>query len=488
MRTRRIAVCLLALTFVATFALAGPPTATPNHVKYRDTGIANARGSAGNATIEARALLGSNGVTDLEVTTGSFDAGPTGAIERLLVKRSSGSQTLTTTHSQLSSGVVSLPLAGLARHDSFDVQAGVSGVDGNRIDVVATGGTVKLRPDVQVSDLALPPNGRAHLPVTIAATLHERNGDAGARANCVLSVNGAEADRADGIWIDAHGSVSCRFVHAFASAGTFQVTVTAANVSPGDWDTANNSVSAQIEITDALPFQRSYALASEYEANTVYRDTSPVSFSETTFTTRRQWNSFSGYADVALNGDTLTGSVVESSNGVVIDDSTDIPVTRSGYVADWGDGDSTGVTCFSGWHPVTGRSLYGCSMWMRNTTTGFYRAESMITTSREAGEVSYISRGWDATYVGDGGEYYEWNDGSSSGWGTMSPYGDTVSLTVRLTDGTTTFEATPVITLVPYQRGYGFGPSCYDHWSGSGQACSEFQFTEVGKAGEVRVP
>lgn len=482
MNTRQISSLLL--NFMAVSVFAGPP-AISNSVKYRDTSIANAKGSAGNATIEARALLGRDGGTDLDVTTGSFESGPAGAIERLLVKRTSGTQQLTTTHSDLSSGVVSLRLDGLARHDRVDVQAGVSGVDGNRIDVVAAGETVKLRPDLHVAGLTLPPQGRTGLPVTITATVQERNGDIGARANCILSVDGAQTDRSDGVWVDANGSVSCRFNAVFAAAGIHTVAVTAADVTPGDFDTANNSASAQIEISDALPFQSYWAYAREWQASSVSSDTSPVRSSETIHTSKRQESGFNGYADALLNWDTLSGSIIESSDGTVIDDSTGIPITRSGYVADWGD-DATGVTCFSGWHPTTKRSLYGCSMWQRNDVTGYYRTESSFNTSRDSGHVTYVSRGWDATYVGQGGTYYTWNDTSTQTWGLQHPYGQTVSMTVRLTDGTTTFEATPTITLEPYETGYGYGPWCYEHWAG-GQACSSFSFSETGKRGEARV-
>ena len=53
-------------------------------IKYRDTSIPNAKGASGNATIEPRALLGRDGATDLEVTTGSFESGPADTIERLV--------------------------------------------------------------------------------------------------------------------------------------------------------------------------------------------------------------------------------------------------------------------------------------------------------------------------------------------------------------------------------------------------------------------
>lgn len=460
--------------------------ATSNIVKYRNTSIPNATGAAGNATIEARALLGKNAVTDLEVTTGSFDGGPAGMIERMVVKRTSGTQTLTSTHSNLTSAVVSIPLTGLARHDRVDLQAGISGVDGNRIDIVATGETVKLRPDLQVTNLTLPASGRTHLPVAISAVIAERNGDIGARANCVLSVNGVERDRAQGIWVDANGTVSCSFSTAFATTGIHQVTVTAVATSPADWDDANNSASGQIEISGALPFQRYSAFALEAYSTSTSSSTSPVRVSEQITQSKRQEFSFNGYTDALLGWDALTGSVVESTGGVVLNDSSNIAVTRSGYVADWGDGNSTGVTCFYGRDEQTFVTIQGCSMWTRSTNTGYSFTESSINASRNAGVVTYISRGWDATYVGNGGDYYEWNEQWSTGSGQFQPYGETVELTVRLTDGTSTYEATPVIAFTPYTWSYGYGPFCGEHWAG-GQACSSFRFEENGRTGTVTV-
>src|SRR5690348_9752240 len=49
------------------------PTRFANRIKYRDNGKKNARGFAGAASLEVRALLGMDGRTTLDVATGTID-------------------------------------------------------------------------------------------------------------------------------------------------------------------------------------------------------------------------------------------------------------------------------------------------------------------------------------------------------------------------------------------------------------------------------
>src|SRR4051794_9980978 len=59
-----------------TTAAAGMPPLISNTVKYRDLGAKPATGRSGTSTLATRALLGKDGVTELEVTTGTFDPVP----------------------------------------------------------------------------------------------------------------------------------------------------------------------------------------------------------------------------------------------------------------------------------------------------------------------------------------------------------------------------------------------------------------------------
>ena len=63
----------------------------PKGAKYRDQGTKPTTGRSGLAAIEARALLGRDGMTDIEVTTGHFEGiGGGGTLAKVQVKLFSG--------------------------------------------------------------------------------------------------------------------------------------------------------------------------------------------------------------------------------------------------------------------------------------------------------------------------------------------------------------------------------------------------------------
>ena len=222
----------------------------PNSAKYKNNGIKPATGRSGSASLEARALVARNGSTQLEVTTGSLEAGTKpGNLDKVQVKILSG-KTSTTNFNNLKAGGywTNTYNPGLARGTQVQVQANISGIDGKRTDVVTVTAAAAKRPDVKVNDVAGPAQSLPHAPVIFTATLSELNGDVGARANCVLSVNGSPVDQANGIWIDAGGTITCAFAHTFEAPGSYSVSVSATNVNPGDWDLSNNSASTSITI------------------------------------------------------------------------------------------------------------------------------------------------------------------------------------------------------------------------------------------------
>ena len=231
------------------------PTRFANSVKYRDKGLKHARGSAGiaatAATLEARALLGMDGSTTLDISTGAIDAPDA---SRLLSKvqlkqyAPNGALQTTTNYKDINSPAYQLSLAGRVRGSKLQVQGSIVAVDGKHSDVVTLTETVKLRPDLSVDRIIAPAQAHVAVPVQISALISENNGDVGARADCVLAVDGVEAGRANGIWVDAGRSVSCVFNQAFPTTGTKQLTVSAVSVNPGDWDGSNNSATQTINI------------------------------------------------------------------------------------------------------------------------------------------------------------------------------------------------------------------------------------------------
>lgn len=223
-----------------------------NSVKYKDHGAKPAHGRAGTAKMEVLALLAKDGSTEVDASTGSIELGTTdGIFRRMLVKLSTaGRLRRVASYHDLSSGTWTKTFSTLRHGDSVWLQGYITGVDAHRTDVVTASAPVGLRPDLAVQSVRGPAQARPQQLVNFSATLSETNGDVGARANCVLSVNGAPVDSASGIWVDAGGVVSCAFAHTFDIAGTYAVQVAATNVSPSDWDATNNSANTSITIVD----------------------------------------------------------------------------------------------------------------------------------------------------------------------------------------------------------------------------------------------
>src|SRR5258708_2243127 len=71
-RCLRIAFVVAAVA-QGTYAGAETPL-IPNGVHYRESGTRPVTGRSGSASLQARALLGKDGVTELEVTTGTLDS------------------------------------------------------------------------------------------------------------------------------------------------------------------------------------------------------------------------------------------------------------------------------------------------------------------------------------------------------------------------------------------------------------------------------
>ena len=226
----------------------GKPTRFANSKKYRDAGLKPARARAGSVSLEARALLGRDGLTTLDISTGTIDA-PSGSLKKIELKLYAPNGTLqsTTKYDKLSSPTYQLTLPGRVRGSGLQVKADIIGID-SRSATVTVKETVKLRPDISVDRITAPALSQLALPVQISALISENNGDVGARADCVLAVDGVEADRARGIWVDAGRSVSCLFMHVFPTTGTKQLTVSAISVIPGDWNASNNIATQTIRI------------------------------------------------------------------------------------------------------------------------------------------------------------------------------------------------------------------------------------------------
>lgn len=306
------------------------PRFISNAVKYRDAGARPATGRSGSSSLAARALLGIDGVTQLEVTTGSFDAGSAGAspLAKVQVKQlgSGGGVLRTLNYTNLSGGATaSFSYPGLGRGQALQVQANVS--EPRRTAVITVSETVRLRPDLRVQ-LEAPAEATTDVPVTLLATVSEGNGDVGARADCVLYVDGAEADRARGVWVDAGDAVSCAFLHTFATEGDHQLRVAAEGVTPADFDPSNNSAQGTIHVAVRRAVRFSYdASAEDYRevsaqldsAWTIYDDgRRTLNEQRLTTTTRIQTGQIIGSTPHGISLAATQVRVSQSTGGVVV--------------------------------------------------------------------------------------------------------------------------------------------------------------------------
>lgn len=223
-----------------------------NSERYSDKGAKPATGRSGSATIQARALLAKDGTTTIEATTGTLDGGAApGQIAKVQLKSINGAgDALTTTNFNglKGAGYWSTTTSGLLRGAPLQVQTNITGIDAHRTDVVTVSATVVRRPDIRVTSVTNPAKAYVNSGVDIAAVLSEANGDVGATANCLLFVDGTQADQALGVWVDAGSSVSCAFHQNFTTTGTHTLEVRATNVAPADWDLSNNAATGSIEI------------------------------------------------------------------------------------------------------------------------------------------------------------------------------------------------------------------------------------------------
>lgn len=240
-----------------------------NKIKYRSTGKKYGSGRSGSATLEFRALLGADGRTVLEATTGSLDGtAPVGNIDKVQLRlpKSKGGPSTQNFNNLMAGGYWTYTLPAPAPTGAIDIQAHIGGIDKKKTDVVSATTTVLRRPDVAVNAVHAPPVVGAGIPFTITADIAELNGDVGARANCVLLVNGAVVDQSSAIWVDAGGVVSCMFSHTLSGQGSYDITVSVTGVTPGDWSTANNSASTTVVVPGpGLEFNSGFLQAYQFD-------------------------------------------------------------------------------------------------------------------------------------------------------------------------------------------------------------------------------
>jgi hypothetical protein len=398
---------------IASHLTTSGPTLHPNSQKYRDNGYHPPTGRSGTAAVTVRALLGKTGRTDVEVTTGSFDADlpNTGSLASVQLKAFDNGGRLLFTRNNLGLGgtIFSLPYFGLRRGTPIQVQSVVRSLDGSRSDVVTVADAVHMRPDLVALSLDAPSSAPVGATVNIQAFIGERLGDTGARANCVLYVDGTAVDFAFNIWVDAGGVVACAMTHRFTTPGTHALEVRAEFVNPGDYDNSNNGTSGSITIKEPADFAYYSAQAQSYANDTWYRALSTLTqpdgtyqIWDQTYTVKgpSQWGDISGLIHRSLAYPIhLTGQM--ATNGVTIN-ALDVTHESGDYV-DWQQGYCASSASFNG-----GADTYVC-VYTSGDLAGYtyvqydwwgadvrYHSDSYVTSWDPSGTMSqtYIASDW----------------------------------------------------------------------------------------------
>jgi hypothetical protein len=467
---RRTALFFLLPAFGALPAISQsvPGYAIPNTKHYRESGVGNATGRSGSAHLTARALLGQDGNTTIEVSTGTLDsnATPPGSFKKVQFKPldPNGNAMFAQNFTQLSTdtGYYSFDWPSLYRHQQAQIQGNITGID-SRTDVVTVVDTVKLRPDLAVQNLTLPDSAIISTPVVITANIVEQNGDSSATTTCQLLVDGAIADQASNVYVDAAGSVSCSFSYTFTSTGGHTVQVTAANVMPADWDTANNSVSGNINIVNLNAEIAEHGTASFTDQNGglslshfgTYQAwlNGSLGWSQTdsTTTTGREQISQAMFHSGACAGKTnavpyqfpVTVAYTEAMDGTQVYSVTDTGITgqTKSYSVNQDMCDSTAVTYVTqlGSDVASDHIFRVISQSYYDSNSTLLQSYQEVDASRNAGDVTYFSSQYECDWWSNcnnppSNYYYAWNTTSESTYGTLVTLGSTWVPNVTVTD------------------------------------------------------
>jgi hypothetical protein len=452
-RTRQVFSAVLISTLLAIPAIAGVKF-HPSSIKDSQSKSKKASNRSGNAALEVVAVMGSDLVTEIQVTAGHADAAglvdrtkPLGTIEKLQVKVGSK----TTNYNNLNAnGSYNFTLTGLATDQVIQIQANIKGVDPKRTDVVTVEATVDLLPDLAVIGVTAPREAKVDLPVVITASALELNGDLGAQADCVLMVDGVEVDRNSGIWVGAGSNVTCTFSHTFSTAGPHQLSVSAIHVVPGDFNLANNLAEGSIEILSPAAEFLSYSVyAYETQMTSLYDLSSPASSMKVTSDRYDNGATFIGYIG-ALDFPSAKASVKHFTGSTMAEE----------FVFDLA---STSSNCFSKREDLH-YSIDVCRESNGNT---------QVQTTRSSGVTSYVSEQWASDFNAASGAGYFYDDDTIS-HGSPGHFGSTYEIELIVEDAQSVYKVHPIVSLEtvvdvttaqPYQCTfyYGYGSVCLEY-------------------------
>ena len=492
---------LFSTSFAQTANTASKPQLVPNARRYKESGLKPATGRSGSASLTGRALLGKDGATTVELSTGPLDAGQAnpGNITKSQIKPldENGEPLYARNYANSSGGYFTTTVNDLHRGQQVQMQATINGIDANRTNVVTVVETVKLRPDLSPTDLSVPARGVPGNPVNISVVLRELRGDSGATTNLVLYADGMAVDRANGVWVDAGGTVSCVFTHTFNSAGTKQLEVKAEQTAPGDYDLSNNALTGTVVIGPIANVELSYNVQvfdgdDDYRAhiyekryfNGVLQTEREEDFSAKGW---QQQANFFGWT-ARMVSFPLNIAHLETNDGRIVfsDSYTNLTPTS---VIDASDG----VTRFIAYNVFryessTGHYFNLSTTATINLATGLRTEMTSFSSNRLAGDVNYHSAGYERFWDNESGEefFYTWNTTDVVRAGTRIPFGTHYGINIALTTGDgTVYTASPTVTLNPFDNSGQQPYTCFD-WSFdefTGTSCIQNERVWIGKHG-----
>lgn len=419
----------------------GPPLFS-NSRQYRPQTMPHQSNRSGSATLTSRALLGKDGNTVLEVTTGALGASSApGNISKLQLKISDQEGTLMPTRNfnGLSGGYQTLTFGGLPRHGHIQTQGNVRDIDPKRTDVVTIKERINFRPDLAVVDLMAPERVRPGETFVVTANISELNQDVGAHNDCVLYADGAEQERSVGVWVADGDMVTCAFQHSFANPGTYTLSMKSENVNPGDWDLANNSASRSIEVVNPEVQLHGWAFAQHSQWSYRHLNTYRWWYDNYPYSGQYEYRVVSegGQSWAYFYGSAPGGGPI-SSTSMKIKDANGVTAASVG-------GPAGGAMCSYQWAANGYDWLYTCSsQWVTTANGGHY-----------AGRAVYYGRHfYQACWYGSCYTYYDysWNYNNSWGTGVASQGAMTFDVRIEGTNGTI-FVANPTVTM---QYSYSF--------------------------------
>jgi hypothetical protein len=437
-------------------------------------------GSSGTAVLTTRALMDATRMTELEATTGKLDdpSNPPGKIEELRVevadtsKKSRDARTVTAKDPK-QGGTVVVPLPKLVHGQSLTISARISGIDRGE-DRVSVDDEVRYRPDLAVGALSVSGTPTAGLPTDITAVVREMMGDEGAKADCVLSVDGAAVDRSVGIWVDSGSMVTCHFVQTFSAPGVHRLAVDVLGVAPRDYNPANNHAEATINAAANFTFS-----GSVYDASYSGEDVEDVvdSIGAILYHRTDSWRgvnqsmAVTGTWPSAVTFPLAAVSALATSGGA-----TWPLISLTSVQAD--SADDSGTTCAS-------RNDDAGYNWIGICSRGGDSPATQISVSTFAGEVTYHSEGvcqtTSAFYDCMGG--YTWNSGSDVQPTTRHPLSGGVTFSLGIADGGgAALQAAPVIPVASFATTDASTRTCEPQPDGT-QHCFSHKYGEAGVSG-----